>query len=72
MRRKIPELTEALTGHFDNGHALLARSILSRLDRVEQALAELDDVIAAALPGRGRTRSSYCRPFPVSERKSRR
>jgi transposase len=48
MRAKIPALTEALTGHFDAGHAQLARSILHRLEAVETALAELDEVIAAA------------------------
>jgi transposase len=48
MRSKIPELTEALIGHFDAGHAQLARSILGRLDAVETDLAELDAVIAAA------------------------
>jgi transposase len=48
MRRKIPELAQALTGHFDDHHAQLARSILHRLDLVEQALAELDEVIAIA------------------------
>ena len=42
------ELAEALTGHFDDHHALLARSMLHRLDLVEAALAELDAVIAAA------------------------
>ena len=42
MRRKIPDLAQALTGHFDDHHAQLARSILGRLDLVEQALAELD------------------------------
>jgi len=49
MRCKIPELTEALTGHFDAGHALLAASIRRRLDLVEEAIAELDAVIAAAV-----------------------
>ncbi len=48
MRSKIPELTEALTGAFDDHHAQLARSILQRLDRVERARVELDQVIAAA------------------------
>jgi transposase len=48
MRAKIPELTEALIGHFDAGHAQLARSILGRLDAVEADLAELDAVITAA------------------------
>jgi transposase len=48
MRRKIPDLAQALTGHFDANHARLARSMLRRLDLVEQALAELDAVIAEA------------------------
>jgi transposase len=48
MRVKIPALAEALTGHFDAGHAPLAHSILDRLDAVEAALAELDAVIADA------------------------
>ncbi len=48
MRRKIPDLAQALTGHFDTNHAQLARSMLRRLDLVEQALAELDAVIVDA------------------------
>ncbi|MGY1829050.1 IS110 family transposase [Geodermatophilus sp. SYSU D01180] len=48
MRQKIPALTEALTGHFDAGHAQLARSMLHRLELIEAALAELDAVIADA------------------------
>src|SRR4051795_13538307 len=34
MRNKIPALTEALTGAFDEHHAVLAASILHRLDAV--------------------------------------
>src|SRR5829696_8730247 len=48
MRRKIPDLAQALTGHFDANHARLARSMLRRLDLVEQAMAELDAVIVEA------------------------
>ena len=48
MRRKIPDLAQALTGHFDANHARLARSMLRRLDLVEQAMAELDAVIVDA------------------------
>jgi transposase len=48
MRRKIPALTEALTGHFNAEHAQLARSMLARIESVETALAELNVVIAAA------------------------
>ena len=48
MRSKIPDLAQALTGTFDAHHAQLAKSILRRLDLVEQALAELDAVIVEA------------------------
>lgn len=48
MRHKIPDLAQALTGHFDDHHARLAKSILRRLELVEQALVELEQVIAAA------------------------
>jgi transposase len=48
MRAKIPQLTEALIGHFDAGHAQLARTMLHRLELIEDALAELDAVIATA------------------------
>ena len=42
MRRKLPDLAEALTGHFDDHHALLVGAMLHRLEHVEAALAELD------------------------------
>jgi transposase len=48
MRRKIPDLAQALTGNFDANHARLARSMLRRLDLVELAMAELDQVIVEA------------------------
>jgi len=48
MRVKIPDLAQALTGSFTVHHAQLARSILHRLDLVEQALAELDVAIETA------------------------
>jgi transposase len=51
MRGKIPQLREALEGHFTDAHARLVAQMLQRLDRVEQALAELDELIAdACLP----------------------
>lgn len=49
MRRKIPDLVEALTGHFDEHHALLVGAMLHRLEHVETALAELDARIEAAM-----------------------
>jgi transposase len=45
----LPDLAEALTGHFDDHHALLVGAMLHRLDHVETALAELDVMIAAAM-----------------------
>jgi transposase len=48
MRTKIPDLAQALEGHFDAHHAQPARSILDRIDRVEDAMAELDAAIEAA------------------------
>ena len=47
MRSKIPDLAQALEGHFDAHHAQMAKAILGRLDMVEESLAELDEVIAA-------------------------
>jgi transposase len=41
-------LEQALTGHFDTHHAQLARSILRRLELVEQVLAELDQLLVEA------------------------
>lgn len=48
MRSKIPDLAQVLEANFDAHHALLAKSILDRLDRVEQAMRELDQVIESA------------------------
>jgi transposase len=48
LRIKIPQLVEALTGHFSEQHAQLARTMLHRLELIETALAELDAVIAEA------------------------
>ncbi|GAA5200758.1 IS110 family transposase [Arthrobacter gyeryongensis] len=48
MRSKIPDLIEALTGHFDADHARLAAAMLGRLDRVDAALTALDETIDTA------------------------
>jgi transposase len=48
MRIKIPQLVEALTGHFTEQHAQLARSMLHRIRLIEDALAELEAVLATA------------------------
>ncbi|MDQ0242096.1 transposase [Arthrobacter bambusae] len=48
MRSKIPDLIEALTGHFGADHARLAAAMLGRLDRVDAALTALDETIDTA------------------------
>lgn len=49
LRRKIPELREALTGRFDDHHALIVGQLLTRLGQTEAALADLDAAIADAM-----------------------
>ncbi len=49
LRRKIPELREALTGRFDDHHALIVGQLLTRLEQTEAALADLDAKIADAM-----------------------
>jgi transposase len=41
MRRKMPALVEALTGHFDEHHAFVCRLILERIDATEAIIAKL-------------------------------
>lgn len=54
MRRKIPVLTEALTGHFEEHHAFLARTMLDRIDALQVTIDELSGRIDAVIePFRG-------------------
>lgn len=50
MRSKVPQLEEALVGRFGAHHALLVRTILTKVDFLDQAIeelsAEIDRVIA--------------------------
>jgi len=50
MRKKVPELQEALVGRFGAHHALLVRTILAKVDFLDSAIgdlsAEIDKVIA--------------------------
>jgi transposase len=49
MRPKIGQLTEALTGWFDDHHALLVTEMLARIDAAEATIARLDAQIEAEL-----------------------
>jgi transposase len=42
MRRKIPQLREALTGHFEDHHAFICAAMLRRIDTLAADIAELD------------------------------
>jgi transposase len=46
MRRKIPQLRQALTGHFDDHHAFLCATMLRHIDALAADIAQLDDRIA--------------------------
>ena len=54
MRRKLPQLEEALVGRFGTHHALLVRTILAKVDFLDKTIAELsaeiDRVIAPFAP----------------------
>ena len=49
MRRKIPDLTEALTGRFDDHHALLVGQLLTRLEHTDSSVRALDADIATRM-----------------------
>jgi transposase len=49
MRAKIPQLREALTGHFDDHHAFLLNRMLHRIDGVDVDIAALDAQIEELL-----------------------
>ena len=49
MRRKIPALQEALTGHFTDHHAFLLGKMLARVDAINADIAELDARIEAMI-----------------------
>lgn len=48
MRTKIPDLREALDGHFTDRHARLVAALLTRLDHVDAALVDLEEVTEEA------------------------
>jgi transposase len=41
LRKKIPELEEALAGRFNEHHALLCKAMLARVDHADATIAEL-------------------------------
>jgi transposase len=49
MRRKISELEEAFTGHFDDHHRFLLARMLGRIDGIEADIAAVDEQIEVQL-----------------------
>ncbi|MEH0933349.1 IS110 family transposase [Micromonospora sp. CPCC 205558] len=49
LRRKIPALQEALTGHFTDHHAFLLGKMIARVEQVEADIREVDARIEAHL-----------------------
>jgi transposase len=49
LRAKIPTLREALTGHFNDHHALLAAGMIQRIDQINVTIADLNEEITRRL-----------------------
>jgi transposase len=49
MRTKIPQLEEALAGHFGEHHAVVCRHVIDHIDYLDVAIAELTTEIARLL-----------------------
>jgi transposase len=49
LRVKIPALVEALTGHFDEHHALLVRGMLGRVDEINATIDRLSVEVSTRL-----------------------
>jgi transposase len=49
MRNKLPELSEALSGHFGPHHALAARQILDHVAFIDASITALSEEIAARM-----------------------
>ena len=45
MRKKIPQLRDAMAGRFSEHHALLCRAMLARIDQADATIDELTDRI---------------------------
>jgi len=49
MRQKIPQLTDALAGRFDEHHRLMCQAMLARIDQADATINELSDAIDGLL-----------------------
>ena len=70
LRPKIPELSEALRGHFGEHHAIAAARILAHLDFLDDTIAVLDEQIAARVAGHCQSAARLLADVPGLERRS--
>ena len=49
MRTKIPELEQALSGHFGDHHAVVCRKVIDHIDHIDGAIADLTTEITRRL-----------------------
>jgi len=49
MRTKIPQLEEALSGHFGDHHAVVCRKVIDHIDHIDGAIADLTSEITRRL-----------------------
>jgi transposase len=49
MRAKVPQLEEALSGHFGPHHAVVCRQVIEHIDFLDQSIATLTAEIATQL-----------------------
>ena len=49
MRNKLPELTEAMNGHFGAHHAVAARQILDHIDFLDARITAMSDQVTARM-----------------------
>ena len=67
MRKKIPQLREALASRFDIGHhGVLVAGLLAHIDALDQAIANLEARIGIATAPYADPRSNCCARSPAS------
>jgi transposase len=68
LRPKIPQLAEALDGHFGAHHAIVAARILAHLDFLDMTIAELDAQVAARVASGYSSAARLLRDVPGIDR----
>jgi hypothetical protein len=71
MRRKVPALEEALTGHFTDHHAFLLATMLARVDAITADIAHLEAKIEEVVVPNQRQRSTGWMRSPGSAARQR-